>query len=327
MKQNRAALIAVSLIVIAGPAAPEPVDDTLEIDGVVIVTRATAAEGLPYREVLSGWHYREAETRALQADSFANPGMLAVERGAEIWETAEGPEGRSCAGCHGDASESMKTVGARYPTWSDSAGKPRNVELQIDACRTENLKVEAYPFDHPDQIALTAFIKHQAMGSTVQLDLDRGGMRDWWRRGEELYYTRHGQLNLACANCHEDNNGRYIRADHLSQGNVNGFPTFRLRDGMVSLNNRLRGCFRDVRAEFPEAFRTIFWRWRSTPHGGAQAFPWRRRPSGSRAANRLTAFSRRVARRGGHGPPQMKRVCSCRSIDENSSRPVWGPRP
>jgi L-cysteine S-thiosulfotransferase len=25
--------------------------------------------------------------------------------------------------------------------------------------------------------------------------------------GQEIYYTRYGQLELACANCHEDNNG------------------------------------------------------------------------------------------------------------------------
>src|SRR3546814_9544741 len=54
-------------------------------------------------------------------------------------------------------------------------------------------------------------------------------MQSWWEKGKEIYYTRFGQLNLACASCHEENNGRYIRADHLSQGNVNGFPTYRLK--------------------------------------------------------------------------------------------------
>ena len=40
-----------------------------------------------------------------------------------------------------------------------------------------------------------------------------------------------------------------IRADHLSQGHVNGFPTYRLRTaGLVSRHNRFRGCIRDTRA-------------------------------------------------------------------------------
>jgi hypothetical protein len=34
---------------------------------------------------------------------------------------------------------------------------------------------------------------------------------------------------MSCATCHEDNMGKMIRADHLSQGQVNGFPTYRLK--------------------------------------------------------------------------------------------------
>ena len=44
--------------------------------------------------------------------------------------------------------------------------------------------------------------------------------------------------------------GHYIRADHLSQGKTNGFPTYRLKQAnLVSLHNRFRGCIRDTRAE------------------------------------------------------------------------------
>jgi sulfur-oxidizing protein SoxA len=80
-------------------------------------------------------------------------------------------------------------------------------------------------------------------------------MKGWWEKGKTLYYKRTGQLNLACASCHEQNAGKFIRADHLSQGNVNGFPTYRLKNAdMVSLHNRFRGCIRDTRAEYPKAF-------------------------------------------------------------------------
>jgi len=41
-----------------------------------------------------------------------------------------------------------------------------------------------------------------------------------------------------------------IRADHLSQGQINGFPTYRLKDaGVVSIHQRFVGCVRDTRAE------------------------------------------------------------------------------
>ncbi len=234
----------------------EPVDDELVIDGEKkIVTRAAAPEGHPLDEVLSGWLFRTPETRALEADSFANPAMLYVERGEEIWNTVEGEAGKSCASCHGDASETMAGIGAHYPKWDADAMRPINIELQINKCRENNMKAEPYKFDAAEQKALATFIKHQSLGEPVKVDLSQGDLQSWWKKGEELYYTRTGQLNLSCASCHEENNGKYIRADHLSQGNVNGFPTYRLKQAnMVSLHNRFRGCIRDTRAEFPAAF-------------------------------------------------------------------------
>lgn len=249
----------------------DPVDDKLEIDGVEMITRAPAPEGHPFDEVLSGWLFREAETRATEAESFANPGMLAVERGAEIWETVDGTMGKSCASCHGDAAETMKGVGASYPKWDADSKKPINVELQIDKCRVENMGAEAYKFDDPDQVALTTFIKHQSLGTPVGIDLGQGEMQSWWDRGKQVYYTRTGQLNFACASCHEGAMGKFIRADHLSQGQVNGFPTYRFATGgMVSVHNRFRGCIRDTRAEIPKAFSDdlmaleVYVTWRST---------------------------------------------------------------
>jgi L-cysteine S-thiosulfotransferase len=253
----------------------DPVDEKLVIDGQKeIITRAKAPAGHPFDEVISGWHYRTPETRALEADSFQNPGMLYVERGAEIWNTVDGAAGKSCASCHGNAAESMKGVGAGYPKWSEAAGKPVNLELQVDACRKDQMQAEPYKFDHADQKALVTFIKHQSLGVPMSVDLAKGEMQSWWDRGKEMYYQRTGQLNLGCASCHEQNNGKYIRADHLSQGNVNGFPTYRLKQAnMVSLHNRFRGCIRDTRAEFPKAFSDelmaleVYVTWRGTGLG------------------------------------------------------------
>ena len=71
-----AAVLAAATTAWAGPALADPVDDTLSIDGLDMVTRAKAPDGHPFDEVLSGWLFREAETRALEADAFQNPGML-----------------------------------------------------------------------------------------------------------------------------------------------------------------------------------------------------------------------------------------------------------
>ena len=196
----------------------------------------------------------DKETRALEADSFQNPGMLGIEQGETIWNTVEGSEGKSCASCHGDAAESMKGVAAHYPKWDADAKRPINIELQINKCREKNMGAEPYAFDKGGQIELTTYIKHQSLGAPVSIDLTQGEMQKWWDQGKELYYTRTGQLNLSCASCHEASMGKMIRADHLSQGQINGFPLYRLKSGMTSLHNRFRGCIRDTRAAQPKAF-------------------------------------------------------------------------
>ena len=272
MMGKTAGVMAGSTLLLSIVASAAPVDEVLVIDEEIeMTTRAKSVEGHPLPEVVSGWHYRTEETRAMEADSFDNPGMLGIEQGEEIWNTVDGSAGKSCASCHDDAAVSMKGVGATYPKWDADSGRPINVEGRINKCRVENMGAEPYPFDKGGQKPLTAYVKHQSLGMPVSLDLTEGEMQNWWHKGKDTYYLRTGQLNLSCASCHEKNNGKYIRADHLSQGNVNGFPTYRLKQNkLISLHNRFRGCIRDTRAEFPDAFSDtlmgleVYTTWRGT---------------------------------------------------------------
>ena len=251
-----ATALAADLVAASGAVSvnADPIDAQLTIDGKEMITRTKAPEGHPFPEEFSGWLFREAETRALEEDSFDNPGMLTVEDGNTVCNTVEGTAGKSCASCHGDVAESMKGVGANYPKWDAASNKPIDIELQINKCRKNEMGAEPYKFDDPGQVALTTLIKHQSLGLPVSVDLSKGDMQKWWEKGKEVYYTRTGQLNMSCATCHEVNMGKLIRADHLSQGQINGFPTYRLNNGMVSVQNRFRGCIRDTRATIPKAF-------------------------------------------------------------------------
>jgi sulfur-oxidizing protein SoxA len=220
------------------------------IDGVQIITRTAPPEGHPLSEVVSGFEFRTEETKALELDDFTNPGFLMVEIGEAAWSTVEGAAGKSCESCHGDASESMKGVRAAMPKWREAAGKPMTMEQTINACRTERMGADAWKWESDQMLGMTAYVGLQSRGMPVKLDLAAGDMQSWWDRGKEIYYTRSGQLDLACASCHEENYGKYIRADHLSQGQSNGFPTYRLKwQKMGSLHRRLKGCMADVRAE------------------------------------------------------------------------------
>src|SRR5690606_33135491 len=84
----------------------------------------------------SGVEFQGADGRAVQRDDFANPGMLWVARGEDLWRRPHGRAGASCAACHGDAAESMAGVAARYPAHSAELGRVVNLEQRINACVT-----------------------------------------------------------------------------------------------------------------------------------------------------------------------------------------------
>lgn len=231
-----------------GTVAAGPDNNILSIDGEVIVTDLPAPEGSPLPHLYSGWRFRNKETQALQMDDFENPAFTAVEFGEELWNTVDGGKGKSCASCHGDASDSMAGVRAEMPKWSEALGRPHTMETQINACRTEQMEAEAWKWEAPDMLAMTAYLGLQSRGMPVNVQTD-GGMASWIEQGKELYYLRVGQLDMACANCHEANFGKMIRADHLSQGHINGFPVYRLKwGGLGSSHRRFKGCMENIRA-------------------------------------------------------------------------------
>lgn len=135
------------------------------------------------------------------------------------------------------------------PRVDEKTGKLMIMEDYIQSCVTERMGLEPWKITGDQMKDMLALISMQSRGEIVNVAID-GPAQPFWEKGKELYYTRFGQLEMACANCHEDNQGMMIRADHLSQGQINGFPTYRLKDaGMVSAQQRFVGCVRDTRAE------------------------------------------------------------------------------
>ena len=207
-----------------------------------------APEGHPLDEIISGYEFRAPETQAFQDDDFDNPAFIWVDKGEELWSEVDGAAGKSCQSCHDDASESMKTAGAEFPKWNEKLGKPINLEQQINKCRTEQMQADEWKWESEQLLAMTSYTRSQSRGVPMNVQVD-GKMKPFFEKGKELYYTRVGQLDLACSSCHEDNYGNHIRSDLLSQGQTNGFPTFRLKWQKVgSTHRRFKGCMSNVRA-------------------------------------------------------------------------------
>jgi sulfur-oxidizing protein SoxA len=100
-----------------------------------------------------------------------------------------------------------------------------------------------------DLLALSSFVAHQSRGLPIAPPEDTG-MRAARALGQRIYMTRMGQLDLSCAQCHDDHAGRRLAGSSIPQAHPTGYPIYRLEwQGVGSLQRRLRGCMVGVRAE------------------------------------------------------------------------------
>jgi len=201
--------------------------------------------------LLGGVEFQSADVRALQADSFANPGLLWVERGAALWSAARGERGIACAACHGDPARSMKGVSARYPAYAASLGRVVDVEQRINACVSENQRAAPLTMESEEMLALSTLLARQSRGMPIAVEVDARSA-ETYERGRQIYFRRQGQLNLACTQCHDASWGKTLLAEKISQGHPADWPAYRLEwQSIGSLGRRLRACYFGVRAEMP----------------------------------------------------------------------------
>lgn len=205
----------------------------------------SAKSEIPHDEIVSGSSFLTPETLAQQEDNFENPGFIWVEAGAALFEdsTENTP---SCASCHEDR---LVGAAATYPKIDPETGALLNLEMRVNACRERHQNQTPLSYDSDDLLSLTAFVAHQSKGKVTDVSID-GIAADIYNRGEAAFFTRRGQMNFSCAQCHNDNWGKKLRGDTISQGHGNGFPAYRFEwEEMGSLHRRLQDCDAGVRAE------------------------------------------------------------------------------
>jgi sulfur-oxidizing protein SoxA len=209
---------------------------------------AFAAE-IAAAEQRSGYTFMGPDSRSMQDDDTANPGMLAVQDGEALWNAKAGQANTSCADCHGDAGSSMKGVAARYPAFDKVLGRPVDIEQRINICRRDHQQASPFANESRELLALTAFIGRQSRGQPITTGDDEA-LAPFVARGHALFVQRQGQLNLACANCHDDNSDKHLAGSPVTQGQPNGYPEYRLEwQAMGSLQRRIRSCMTGIRAQ------------------------------------------------------------------------------
>lgn len=110
------------------------------------------------------------------------------------------------------------------------------------------MKAKPWKWESNQMLSMATFINHQSLGMPMSVKVD-GEAAPFFEKGKAFYNQRRGQLDLACKHCHVDNAGGMIRANILSEGQGNGFPTYRLKWQKVgSIHRRFRGCNKQVRS-------------------------------------------------------------------------------
>jgi L-cysteine S-thiosulfotransferase len=212
-----------------------------------------AAGEAPTADKRSGLDFVSPDTRRLQEDDTSNPGMLWVLDGERLWHEPAGGTGAACVDCHGDAPTSMRGVASRYPQFDPVRGRPLDLQGRINRCRAEQQAASPLALESQQLLALTAFVAYQSRGLPVAHQQDQR-LAPFVENGRRLYRQRLGQIDIACADCHDDRWGERLSGSLIPQAHPTGYPLYRLEwQALGSVQRRIRNCMIGVRAE-PFAF-------------------------------------------------------------------------
>jgi sulfur-oxidizing protein SoxA len=198
----------------------------------------------------SGYQDMGEALQKMQDDESANPGMLFVQLGRQLWDKKAGSADKACADCH--ALAAMKGVATRYPAMAKGTDTPVDLEGRINLCRTQQQGGEPFAPESQELLSLEAWVAYQSRGEPIAPP-DDPRLAPFRAQGEALFRLRQGQLDLSCAICHDDNAGKKLAGATIPQGHPNGYPVYRLEwQTLGSLKRRLRNCLFGIRAETPE---------------------------------------------------------------------------
>ena len=157
------------------------------------------------------------DTKAMQDEDTANPGMLSVLDGEALWSAKAGEAGRACADCHGDAASSMKGVAARYPAFDEKRAAP--VDLEGAHQHLPHRAAEGAGASR-SRARSCSRLRPSWRGNRAGMPIENSDerLKPFIEAGRAMFNRRQGQLNLACAQCHDDNWGQKLAGIPMPAG-------------------------------------------------------------------------------------------------------------
>ncbi|MBT3697548.1 MAG: sulfur oxidation c-type cytochrome SoxA [Gammaproteobacteria bacterium] len=140
-----------------------------------------------------------------------------------------------------------------YPYFDNDSGKVVTLELAINNCRKANGEKPLSYYKGGPMADISAYMAYTSRGKKFDVKIPNSQEAlDAYEAGKKLYFTKVGQLNFSCADCHVYQTGTKLRADIPSPGigHTTHFPAYRSGAGrLVTLHERFAGCLNRVRAK------------------------------------------------------------------------------
>lgn len=143
----------------------------------------------------------------------------------------------------------------RYPMFDRGGGEVVSLAVSVRRCFEQR---EQSPRADVDSrvLKIMAYMNFAARGLPRAVSIpETDDELAAYKSGKDYFYTKRGQLDLSCADCHVTAVGKHLRDQTLPPllGVINHYPVYGLRWGSLGgLHQRFVGCLEQVRAEPPQ---------------------------------------------------------------------------
>jgi sulfur-oxidizing protein SoxA len=204
---------------------------------------------VPQNDFINGVYALDAASREQWEEFEEFPSYeIAVDNGEGKFHTAFA-NGKSYADCFPNYKQGIKQ---NYPYFDTDKGKVITLEGAINTCRTDNGE-KKLKWKKGEITEISAYLASLSRGQIINIKVPNDAKAiAAYNRGKKHFWSKRGQLNMACADCHYYYSGSKIRADILSTGygQASGFPVYRNKwAGMGTIQRRYAGCNKQVRAK------------------------------------------------------------------------------
>ena len=205
---------------------------------------------IPFAEYANGIYAidKDAREQWQEIEEFP-PYEFAIEQGQSLWQEPFA-DGKTYSDCFRNSDSGVRHL---YPRFEAEFGEIITLDMAVNLCRRSHGEPD-FDYGGEHMLAISAYMAFVSRGNSINMKEPGNDPLSLaaYEEGKRFYYTKRGQLNLSCSDCHVTSVGQYVRADHLSAslGHTTHFPVYRSKLGsMLSLHQRFSGCVRDVRAK------------------------------------------------------------------------------